>query len=197
MVKTELDFAWKEGRLAFVLDNVFSEEECQDWIEMTEGKSYEPALVNIGGGRQMHMPDVRNNMRCIVDSEEMADKLFQRIKPFLPETIGRCKIVSLNERLRFLRYDPGQKFEPHHDGAYMRPDGSEVSRVTVQLYLNEGFEGGSTNFLEGFAAALPPVPCVPKIGRVLIFEHRLLHEGEELRVGRKYAMRTDVMYTTR
>ena len=199
VVKTELDFAWKEGRLAFVLDNVFSEKECKEWIEMTESKSYEPALVNIGGGRQMLMPDVRNNMRCIIDSEELADKLFQRIKPFLPAACGMNKLVSLNERLRFLRYDPGEKFEQHYDGAYTRPDGSEMSRITVQLYLNEGFQGGCTNFLDDRTIGMdrPAVPCVPKTGRVLIFEHRLLHEGEELRVGRKYAMRTDAMYTYR
>lgn len=29
---------------------------------------------------------------------------------------------------------------------------------------------------------------------VLIFEHHLLHEGSELKQGRKYTIRTDVMY---
>jgi hypothetical protein len=52
--------------------------------------------------------------------------------------------------LRFLRYDPGQKFDPHMDGVYMRTDADvrgkpalagrvgERSYVTVQIYLNEG-----------------------------------------------------------
>jgi hypothetical protein len=38
------------------------------------------------------------------------------------------------------------------------------------------------------------VPCVPRTGMVLVFEHELLHEGSELRKGRKYTVRTDVMY---
>lgn len=103
-------------------------------------------------------------------------------------------ISCLNERLRFLRYDPGEKFEPHHDGTYTRDDGSESSFITVQLYLNEGFSGGSTTFLSN--DEYQRLECVPKIGRVLIFEHRLLHEGSALKKGRKYAVRTDVMYNT-
>ncbi len=31
---------------------------------------------------------------------------------------------------------------------------------------------------------------------VLVFEHKLLHESPELREGRKYTVRTDVMYRT-
>ena len=106
----------------------------------------------------------------------------------------RITVSCLNERLRFLRYDPGQKFEPHMDGVYRREDGSETSYVTVQLYLNEGFEGGSTTFLG--STDDDRLECVPKTGRVLIFEHRLLHEGSALIKGRKYAVRTDVMYDT-
>eukprot|EP00700_Malawimonas_jakobiformis_P003801 EC726717.1.p4 GENE.EC726717.1~~EC726717.1.p4 ORF type:complete len:84 (+),score=21.85 EC726717.1:437-688(+) len=66
----------------------------------------------------------------------------------------------------------------------------ERSYVTVQIYLNEGFEGGSTRFLEG-----TPYDCVPKTGSVLIFQHDLFHEGEALVRGRKYTIRTDAMYS--
>jgi hypothetical protein len=34
----------------------------------------------------------------------------------------------------------------------------------------------------------------PPIGSVLIFEHHLLHQGSALISGRKYCLRTDVMY---
>lgn len=37
----------------------------QGFINMTEKVGYVPALVNVGGGRQKLMPDVRNNDRCI------------------------------------------------------------------------------------------------------------------------------------
>ena len=38
------------------------------------------------------------------------------------------------------------------------------------------------------------MPVVPRAGRVLVFQHNILHEGSTLISGTKYAMRTDVMY---
>ena len=38
------------------------------------------------------------------------------------------------------------------------------------------------------------VGVTPKIGRVLVFQHDILHEGSVLVRGTKYTMRTDVMY---
>ena len=63
----------------------------------------------------------------------------------------------------------------------------------MQLYLNEGYQGGETNFIHRFEPG-KKVPCKPKTGMVLIFQHDLLHEGSELLKGRKYTLRTDVMY---
>jgi len=100
------------GKLAFILLNVFTSEECSEWIKLTEQRGYVPALVNVGTGEVL-MSDFRNNDRCIIDDIPMANLLFERIKSYLPEIWKGYKIVGLNERLRFLRYDPGQKFEPH------------------------------------------------------------------------------------
>ena len=90
---------------------------------------------------------------------------------------------------------PGEYFAPHFDGRYRRPDGSEESFITIQLYLNEGFEGGNTTFISSSSEAdnVGVVPryimilfhCkiftpVPRIGRVLVFQHDILHEGSLL-----------------
>jgi len=107
---------------------------------------------------------------------------------------GEFELVGLNERLRFLRYDPGQKFVPHTDGQYRRQDGSgEKSFITVQLYLNEGFKGGETTFIDTNNAK-HRVSFPIKTGMVLLFEHRIVHEGTAVKEGRKYLMRTNVMY---
>jgi len=129
------------GKLAFILLNVFTPEECQEWIQMTEERGYSPALINMGKEQTLR-PDVRNNDRCMIDDVEMAQKLFERIKSYLPNVWNKYQLVGLNERLRFLRYDPGEKFEPHYgkkknfipisvflkffftDGTYCRTDGS-------------------------------------------------------------------------
>jgi hypothetical protein len=59
--------------------------------------------------------------------------------------------------------------------------------------LNEGYKGGETTFVH-FDDSTKNIPCIPHTGMVFVFEHRLLHEGSKLKKGRKYTVRTDVMY---
>jgi len=197
VVRIDLKVEQKRETLCFVLENVFTKKECDDLIALSEKKGYEPALLNIGGGRQTYAPDVRNNDRCIIDDEALAEKLYQKIQPYVPQQFKAGKAVGLNERLRFLRYDPGHNFKAHQDGMYYRNSGpkmGERSYITVQIYLNEGFEGGETTFYRDGENEEDTIPVVPRIGSVLIFQHDMLHEGSLLKAGRKYAIRTDVMY---
>ncbi|CAG2201623.1 unnamed protein product [Mytilus edulis] len=182
--------------LAFVLYNVFTKEECEEYINIAEKKGFEAALLNAGGDRQVLVTDVRNSSRCIWDTKEEVDKIWKRIKEYVPDVWCHREVMGLNERLRILRYDPGEYFRPHCDGMYKRDNG-ETSYVTVQIYLNEGFEGGSTTFIGDHSDER--VEVVPKTGSVLVFEHDhpILHEGSELIAGRKYAIRTDVMYSSK
>jgi len=102
--------------------------------------------------------------------------------------------VSLNERLRFYRYDGGEIFRKHFDGAF--PRGSdECSYLTFIVYLNDGFEGGHTTFF----VQRKPTLIDPKQGSALLFFHgdhedSPLHEGSVVKSGRKYVFRSDVMY---
>jgi len=184
--------------------------------------SYEQAQINMGNGKQIAMTDVRNSDRCIIDSVDFADTIWQRIVAELPretendlhlktiEASQSYSSIGLNERMRFLRYDPGGYFKPHYDGSFKytadrnHPRYNAVSIVTCQIYLNEGFEGGATTFFdpkvnhENSNVDKPDnstkIPYVPKTGSVLIFDHAMLHSGDELIRGRKYTIRTDVMY---
>lgn len=112
--------------------------------------------------------------------------------------------VGLNERFRILRYKEGNAFPWHCDGNYMR-NTKERSFYTIMLYLNAGggidYTGGSTLF--HFDGAEVKGDCerdgveaeyVPQAGGVVVFDHRILHEGATLEMGTKYAIRTDVMY---
>ena len=138
-----------------------------------------------------------------------AEELWQRIKQAaghvqgLLERGGGNRALGLNERLRFLRYDPGCFFASHMDGTFVRGGEAgparrgEKSLVTCQLYLNEGFRGGATRFSDWRDEAARYFDVVPRTGSVLLFEHRLNHEGCLLEIGRKYVIRTDVMYTNR
>jgi hypothetical protein len=72
------------GKLAIVVKNAFSKEECDRMIRETESKGYDTALVNIGGGRQVLDTDYRRSSRCIVDSPEQAAEIWSRVKEHVP-----------------------------------------------------------------------------------------------------------------
>jgi prolyl 4-hydroxylase len=117
--------------------------------------------------------------------------MWERLRGAVPGRIGRFSAVGLNERLRFYRYGPGEFFAWHRDGAYHR-DAHEQSLVTLMLYLDEGFEGGSTDF--DVPDLDEPLRIAPRRGMVLLFQHRLRHQGAPVRRGVKRVLRTDVMY---
>lgn len=89
----------------------------------------------------------------------------------------------------------------HEDGMYITPNGHERSFYTLHLYLNESnphapegpLQGGATTFHSDNMQRRLDV--LPKIGRVLLFQHRgLLHSGDDVTGGIKLTMRTDLMY---
>ena len=189
-------------KFAGVVRNVFSRSECEQIIAYSEDIGYEEALVNVGMGKQKFLPEVRKGWRCIVDSQVQTNEIWERVKALVPplsdvHSMQRAAdsgwvISGLNERLRFLKYTPGDYFLPHLDGTYTSPDGQSASFYTLQLYLNDEFEGGGTRF---FCHGDEEINCVPEAGMVLLFEHRIMHEGSLLQDGLKYAIRTDVMAT--
>lgn len=168
----------------YVISELLTPQECQALIDFTEAQGYETAPITTARGFEMR-PDIRNNARVIVDDVERADALWQRSRIEIPTFCRGRQVVGLNERFRFYRYDPGERFAPHRDGAFRRDNG-EMSLLTFLVYLNEGFEGGET-VVEGLSVT-------PRLGMALIFEHQLMHEGAAVTRGRKYVLRTDVMY---
>jgi hypothetical protein len=130
----------------------------------------------------------RNSGRIMVDTPVLAKEILDRLRPYLREIEHLDKsplhtqyaedikyshdppaeLSMLNERLRFLKYvpgeynsygslfimvpltlRPGQYFRKHCDGNYHTPDRKYVSYYTLQLYLNgsaDELQGGATRF---------------------------------------------------
>jgi hypothetical protein len=109
--------------VALVAENVLSASDCEALIALTESKGYEKALVNIGDGQEMAIDEVRKSGRCMIDAPAATELLWRRVASLLPPEKGITTVwraVGLNERLRFLRYHPGDYFAPHQDGRYSR-----------------------------------------------------------------------------
>lgn len=178
-----------EGQI-WTIDEFFSPQECADFIAHSEERRYEKAAISTAQGALVR-PEIRNNDRVIWDDAELAQHLWARVKTCVPDPLENRRVVGLNERFRFYRYDVGQTFRPHYDGAFTRANG-EVSQVTLMIYLNDDFRGGQTNFDLRYPHHEKSI--APKRGMALLFLHHLRHEGAQVLAGRKYVLRTDVMY---
>ncbi|CAF1158797.1 unnamed protein product [Adineta steineri] len=177
--------------VCFVLYKTFSPEECQFLIDSIE---------NIGFNKLLYGGNYRTNTRTQIVQKSLADEFLHRVQDFLPkqwpgkDNTSQWDLMNLNEQIRICRYEPGQYFAPHFDGIYKRSY-QEQSQLTIMAYLNDSFTGGHTNFLD--ETTKPPTlthALKPETGMVLIFQHEIFHEGEAVITGKKYIMRSDVVY---
>jgi prolyl 4-hydroxylase len=179
----------------FTVAGLLTPAECQQLIDRGEEMGFEAASVATAGGPRM-MANVRNNDRVTFEDPALAEWLWERAEPHVPPTLEGAVVTGLNERLRFYRYDPSQRFNAHRDGAVERSP-VERSRLTFMIYLNAGAEGGQTIFYseERVSGLRPVVASIdPAVGMGLFFAHEWWHEGARVVSGRKYVLRTDVMY---
>lgn len=168
----------------FVVNSFLSQRECDEYIQLTEDVGYSDAPISTSFGPMLR-PDVRNNTRVMLDDLSRSETLWQRARPFVDDWNEVWKPIGLNERLRFYRYDVNQQFNWHYDGAYERENGQR-SWLTFMIYLNSGFAGGNTEFEH--------VSVIPETGMALFFVHDIRHKGQAVARGRKYVLRSDVMY---
>merc|ERR1712070_256039 len=63
-----------------------------------------------------------------------------------PGKEGVWHATGLNETLRFCKYKPGDFFRKHCDACFTKSE-DEMSFFTCMFYLNGGFQGGATRFV--------------------------------------------------
>jgi len=150
---------------------------------LSERKGYEEATVSLPEGAKM-IKGLRDNYRVNITDPELAETLFESLKPHLPELDDKLSATGLYEDFRFYRYDKSQRFKRHIDGRVT--DGDKESRLTFMIYLNDNFSGGETRFND--------VEIKPQKGTALIFIHELKHESLPIDDGTKYVLRSDIFY---
>jgi len=172
------------GGGVFTIEGFLSPAECQAFIADSESLGYEEAAIRADDGERLYK-DARNNDRILHDAPTLAAVLYERARPLLPAELDGWTVSGFNPRWRFYRYDRSQQFTWHQDGT-VRVSPTEESFLTFMIYLNDDFEGGSTDFAW---------ECVkPVRGMALAFPHRLRHQGAVVTGGVKYVLRTDVFY---
>lgn len=168
----------------YVIKRLLSTSECEELIQKSESIGYDDAPLTTRSGPVMDK-SIRNNHRVILDSVELSEELWEITSPYAKARWKHRDVRGLNERLRFYRYDSGEQFDWHYDGHYERTSG-ERSQFTLMFYLNDRFEGGATEFSD--------FTVTPAQGDALFFWHHQIHRGAPVIGGRKYVLRTDVMY---
>lgn len=175
------------GNNTFTVANVLDSSQCEYFIKQTEEAGYKPATVSIGHDIHIMNTSLRNNSRVNIEDEALANIIWEGIKRQVPEVISGSYALGLDTTFRCYKYVPGEFFGWHVDGA-TKKNGNQ-SKFTVLLYLNNNYTGGETEF--------EPFKVKGTLGSVLVFPHKILHQGSEVIDGIKYVMRTDVMYSTR
>jgi WD40 repeat protein len=178
--------------------------ECGELIALAEAKGFHSPSTD-------YPPTYRSNDRLVHDDESLSRYLFQRLRGFAPPVIQiegelgpeSWRLEGVNERLRFCRYTAQQQFNIHQDGVHHRAF-DRRSMLTFMIYLTDGeaFSGGDTEFFADGPRATPDgadQPEVvarvrPKIGTLILFDHRIWHAGAKVVCGTKYILRSDVLY---
>ena len=186
-----------------IIDNFLTPDECQKLIQVSEDIGYVPADISFPkaqGGPRM-IPTYRNNDRVLYQSEALRKLIHIRLaaRNEIPPTYTRqltnteqltTDFVEVSGLFRFYRYSEGHFFKKHRDGSERTDKG--ISRITILIYLNTVEDGGNTNLIDFI---LPEKVVVqPIVGRLLMFDHCIMHEGEAVNSGLKYLIRTDLIY---
>jgi hypothetical protein len=175
--------------LVWTVDDALSADDCARYIQRLHvGQPELAPIVNEHGEPTLDL-DVRNNTRVMWDDAIEANALVARVAAHVPQRLMDKKLVGGNPRIRVYRYGPGEKHGAHWDTVVHLEDGI-LSQVTLVFYLNDDFEGGETEFPELNQR------IVPRKGRALLFQHRILHIASEVVRGAKFVLRTDILYGT-
>eukprot|EP00931_Biecheleriopsis_adriatica_P047773 TRINITY_DN27565_c0_g1_i1.p1 TRINITY_DN27565_c0_g1~~TRINITY_DN27565_c0_g1_i1.p1 ORF type:complete len:383 (+),score=80.74 TRINITY_DN27565_c0_g1_i1:66-1151(+) len=205
-----------QGCDAFILDGVLSQQECQLLMRQAEGFwsfwETDPDRPRAA---------FRNAHTVEVTHQELADRIWERVGRLVQPSVtlaeddarfevdieGKWVPYGMNPNMLLSRYLDGGHFSPHTDGTTV-VDFNRRTFYSCVLFLNASPWGGHTRIYadaqmqkdlrKDEAGRLTGEPSLvlaevpPKAGRMLVFYHRLMHEG--VPAAEKYIIRTDVFY---
>jgi NAD+ synthetase len=149
--------------------------------------------------------------------QQVLPSQFKYIDPLWAEVRGvkegYYRPVAINPYFRFMKYKKGDLLLPHYDSETHFGD-QFVTLDSIVLYLSDSTTTGATTFVSDPQHGLNPLlwsfedhnlpasneiiykSVFPHMGRMLVFDHRLLHAGDEIKNAHvvKKIVRTDLIY---
>jgi len=192
--KTTPTVFYRESNI-LVLDNVLNESECSIIRDIIDNPS-EKIIKKI----YQNQDNTRN--KICVNFKNLSGLVLSRCDEYIPKSVYKyCRIIDnsnnsstnkmywefngFNDNWRLVKCNIGSSLSMHFDGAHIKSV-DEKSIYTVMLYLNES--DGDIRFRNGMS-------FLPKLGRMIIFDQSLEHEGLINHKETKYFVRTELMYT--
>ena len=187
----------------FLARSLLSTGECRKLIEAVAGPTPVVPLTPVD---REYIASYRQCLRAVFSSPQLAAVLEKRLRPLLERTdldkvqpfgVGTDGVWSLPKQgfvnfcFRISEYSLGQHFAMHRDNGFVFSDDFR-SIFTVVMYLNEDFQGGETEF--EVSSERESVKVRPAAGMAAVFNHDLRHQGLPAYSGKKYVLRTDIMF---
>lgn len=151
------------NNLIWTIDDFFTTAECTAWLSYLSTTPFTTSLQ-----RATAYTAFRENGRKELWSESVAQAIWARLCPLLPDDISDGAADGCYEKIRLYEYVVGQRFGKHIDEAEPVSDGLTTG-ATVLIYLNDdGLEGGETVFYDGRRDDNIAFSFRPKRGSLLI-----------------------------
>ena len=166
------------------IPGLLSIQECLGIIDIAESYVFRPDY-------RMHVKD----MQCLdIRDEDFARGLWESGIGQVLRTVSVDGLVpyGLNDVIRIQKFVQGGHLSRHIDRSITR-DGL-ISKYSLCVFLNEGFEGGLSVFHVPYEA---PVIFQPEAGLGLLYpqgELCTMQEETEVTFGTKYVLRADVLF---
>lgn len=170
-----------EEPLIVVLDNVLSDDECDELIRMSKDKLNRS---KIGATREVNNQRTSSGMFFEDSENDLIATIEKRIS-----TIMNIPIEH-GEGLQILQYEPGQEYKAHFDFFSSTSKLANNNRIsTLVMYLNDVEQGGETYFPK------LNLSVTPKKGMAVYFEYfytdqnlneLTLHGGAPVIAGEKW-----------
>jgi len=169
-----------------VIDNFISEDECDKIIAFGERSSElrrsEIDTIQKDGTVYSGYSSTRSSSSLNISNYPGLESIVEKVAGIM-----QLPVVNM-EPAQFVKYEKGQQFKLHHDSF----TGDERIKTAI-LYLNDGFDGGETNFPE------LELSIRPQKGTCLIFPDlddeqaiikESLHSSLPIKSGTKYILTT-------
>lgn len=171
----------------FSISNLYTNDEIKSYIQQINDFSTNLNSINT---RDIYKKIKRKDTTH-------SELIFSRIKHLLPENYLDQRgiewtLSGISDYIHYAHIKENQMIGIHSDtGSVFDPIENRYSKFTLLTYLNNEFGGGETVYY----VDEEKIEIKPETNKTIIFDIELFHEGKKVLEGRKYWLKTDLIYS--